>query len=648
MYSVRYLMESITQYVWLIPTLPLIACLVSSVGMITLRRATLSIRRPHAFLAIGSMACAFVIAVLILTNQLQGGPAMRWLLEWTVTDQFQLEVGYWVDPLTSVMLVLVTSVALLVMIYSDTYMEYDEGYVRFFAYLSLFTVSMLGLVLSPNLIQVYAFWELVGMCSYLLIGFWFTRPSAADACQKAFVTNRVGDFGLLLGILGLYGLTGSFEFATMSDHLSDWLLQHPEGRGFACLICALVFLGPVAKSAQFPLHVWLPDAMEGPTPISALIHAATMVAAGIFLVARMFPLFDQFPLLMDGIAWTGTVTAFLGATIALTQTDLKKGLAYSTMSQLGYMMMGMGVGAYSASLFHLITHAYSKALLFLGSGSVIHGMEGAVGLNPAKNQNMHLMGGIRRFMPITSTTFLIGTLSICGFPPLACFWSKDAILGETLMSHPLCWLIAWLTAGMTSFYMFRIYFLTFEGEFRAPTPMNLPKESGTGMVTPLMILTIPTLLIGFLGTPFAPYFDSIVHAPGSWEPLEVEWEEFLATAGSSVGIAMIGLTIASLLYRERRFREWLEVEWLAPWQRLSSSKWYIDDFYENIFVSGTRGLADTLLRVDQRIIDGTVNSTGFATILSGETLKYLETGRTQSYLLLMAVSLMALAGWILY
>jgi len=640
-------MESITQYVWLIPTLPLIACFISSVGLISVREATLAIRRPLAFIAIGAMGLAFCLAILIFVNQLQGAPSARWLLEWMVTDQFQLEVGYWVDPLTSVMLVLVTSVALLVMIYSDTYMEYDAGYVRFFAYLSLFTVSMLGLVLSPNLVQVYAFWELVGMCSYLLIGFWFTRPSAADACQKAFVTNRVGDFGLLLGILGLYAITGSFEFATMSDRLGDWLIQYPEGRGFACLVCGLVFLGPVAKSAQFPLHVWLPDAMEGPTPISALIHAATMVAAGIFLVARMFPIFHQFPVLMDTIAWTGTITAFLGATIALTQTDLKKGLAYSTMSQLGYMMMGMGVGAYSASLFHLITHAYSKALLFLGSGSVIHGMEGVVGMDPAKNQNMHLMGGMRRYMPITGTTFLIGTLSICGFPPFACFWSKDAILGETLASHPACWLIAWLTAGMTSFYMFRIYFLTFEGELRAPNPTNLPKESGRGMVTPLMILTIPTILIGALGTPWTPYFDELVHPPGKWDGLEVDFEEFFSTAGSSVGIALIGLTVASLLYREKKFQGFLQSAWLKPLQSLSSSKWYIDEFYNNVFVGGTRELADSLLQVDQRIIDGTVNTTGFATLLSGETLKYLETGRTQSYLLLTGVGILGLAGWLL-
>jgi NAD(P)H-quinone oxidoreductase subunit 5 len=629
------------QYVWLIPTLPLLAASLSGIGLITFQDATLSLRRVHAYLALSCMALAFVIASLTLFNHLHDEPSTRWVFEWIFTETFRLEVGYWVDPLTSVMLVLVTSVAFLVMLYSDSYMEYDEGYVRFFCYLSLFTTSMLGLVLSPNLIQVYAFWELVGMCSYLLIGFWFTRPAAAHACQKAFVTNRVGDFGLLLGILGLFWLTGSFEFSTMADRFSD-LNGSYEWVGL--ISCFLVFLGPVAKSAQFPLHVWLPDAMEGPTPISALIHAATMVAAGIFLVARMFPIFDQLPAMMDIIAWTGTITAFLGATIALSQTDLKKGLAYSTMSQLGYMMMALGVGAYSAGLFHLLTHAYSKALLFLGSGSVIHGMEGPVGFNPKFNQNMYLMGGLRKFMPITGTTFLIGTCSIAGFPPLACFWSKDAILSETFATHPLCWFIAWLTAGMTSFYMFRIYFLTFEGEFRGKQVLEAleispassvpdPHESGRGLWLPLVILTVPTVLIGLLGVPWNDSFATLVHPPGLEESLvEFEWEEFAAMAGSSVGIGLIGLTISSKLYRSEnpvrfdRTKSWL------PLDRLSSQKWYIDELYQNVFVDGTRQLANLCLKMDQFIIDATVNQTATATIASGQTLKATQSGFTQFYL----------------
>lgn len=636
--------------VWLIPALPLGASMISGIGLISFREATWATRKIYAWLSMGSVLIGLLLSLNIAFQQLNGAPPTRWLLDWIVTPDIKLEIGYWVDPLTSLMLVVVTSVALLVMIYSDSYMKYDEGYVRFFAYLSLFTTSMLGLVLSPNLVQVYAFWELVGMCSYLLIGFWFTRPSAAEACQKAFVTNRVGDFGLLLGILGLYWITDSFEFASMADRLSDWLVAHPEGIWLACLACGLVFMGPMAKSAQFPLHVWLPDAMEGPTPISALIHAATMVAAGIFLVARMFPLFHQLPWIMDLIAWTGTVTAFVGATIAVTQSDLKKGLAYSTMSQLGYMMMAMGVGSYSAGLFHLVTHAYSKALLFLGSGSVIHGMEPVAGFNPAQNQNMANMGGLRKFMPITSWTFLLGTSSICGIPPLACFWSKDEILAQTFEHQPLCWFMAWLTAGLTGFYMFRIYFLTFEGEFRGVklSSEKLPHESSAGMVAPLVILSVPTFAIGWFGAPFNNQFEHWVHPPTGLELEHVpfSWAEFGLMAGSSVGIGMIGITIASLIYLSKNMQPWST--WLAPLNLLSSSKWYVDDLYDTLFVQGTRQTARTLLQVDQRIIDGAINGAGVSTLVGGETFKYLETGQVQSYLTLMFLSvLVGTAGFFL-
>ena len=301
------------------------------------------------------------------------------------------------------------------------------------------------------------------MCSYLLIGFWFTRPIAANACQKAFVTNRVGDFGLLLGILGLYWITGSFEFRDLFEIFNN-LIKNNEVNSLFCILCAfLLFAGAVAKSAQFPLHVWLPDAMEGPTPISALIHAATMVAAGIFLVARLLPLFVVIPYIMYVISFIGIITVLLGATLALAQKDIKRSLAYSTMSQLGYMMLALGMGSYRTALFHLITHAYSKALLFLASGSLIHSMETIVGYSPDKSQNMVLMGGLTKHVPITKTSFLIGTLSLCGIPPLACFWSKDEILNDSWVYSPIFAIIAYFTAGLTAFYMFRIYLLTFEG-----------------------------------------------------------------------------------------------------------------------------------------------------------------------------------------
>jgi NAD(P)H-quinone oxidoreductase subunit 5 len=329
--------------------------------------------------------------------------------------------------------------------------------------MGFFNASMLGLVTSSNLIQIYIFWELVGMCSYLLIGFWFTRPLAASACQKAFVTNRVGDFGLFLGILGLYWVTGSFEFRDLFEIANNLIDNNGANSLFLTLCASLLFVGAIAKSAQFPLHVWLPDAMEGPTPISALIHAATMVAAGIFLVARLLPLFIAIPSIMNIISLVGIITILLGATLALAQRDIKRSLAYSTMSQLGYIILALGMGSYRSALFHLITHAYSKALLFLGSGSIIHSMETLVGYSPDKSQNMALMGGLTKYVPITKTSFLLGTLSLCGIPPLACFWSKDEILNDSWAYSPIFAIIACFTAGLTAFYMFRMYLLTFEG-----------------------------------------------------------------------------------------------------------------------------------------------------------------------------------------
>jgi NAD(P)H-quinone oxidoreductase subunit 5 len=459
-------MEALYDYAWLIPVFPLAGAMLVGLGLISLNKFTNGLREVNAVLIISLMGAAMALSFAILASQFQGHPTYNYSFEWASAGNFHLSMGYTIDHLTSLMLVIVTTVAMLVMIYTHGYMAHDPGYVRFYAYLSLFSSSMLALVISPNLVQVYIFWELVGMCSYLLIGFWYDRKGAADACQKAFVTNRVGDFGLLLGMLGLYWATGSFDFQIMGDRLQELVASGTISGGLAGLLAILVFMGPVAKSAQFPLHVWLPDAMEGPTPISALIHAATMVAAGVFLIARMYPVFDQIPAAMDTIAWTGATTAFLGASIAITQNDIKKGLAYSTMSQLGYMVMAMGVGAYSAGLFHLMTHAYFKAMMFLGSGSVIHGMEDVVGHNPVLAQDMRLMGGLRKHMPITAGTFFVGTLAISGIPPFAGFWSKDEILGATYASNPLLWVVGFATAGITAFYMFRMYFSTFEGSFR--------------------------------------------------------------------------------------------------------------------------------------------------------------------------------------
>uniref|UniRef100_UPI0030DDE22A NADH-plastoquinone oxidoreductase subunit 5 n=1 Tax=Drymaria cordata TaxID=191453 RepID=UPI0030DDE22A len=456
-------MEHIYQYAWIIPFIPLPVPLLIGVGLILFPTATKDLRRIWSFCSISLLSIAMFFSLMLSIHQINSNSSYQYVWSWIINTDFSLEFGYLLDPLTSIMSMLITTVAILVLIYSDNYMSHDQGYLRFFAYMSFFTTSMLGLVTSSNLIQIYIFWELVGMCSYLLIGFWFTRPIAANACQKAFVTNRVGDFGLLLGILGLYWITGSFDFQDLFEIFKN-LINNNEVNLLFCLLCTFfLFVGAVAKSAQFPLHVWLPDAMEGPTPISALIHAATMVAAGIFLVARLLPLFKVIPYIMYVIAFIGIITILLGATFALAQKDIKRSLAYSTMSQLGYMMLALGMGSYRAALFHLITHAYSKALLFLGSGSIIHSMEILVGYSPDKNQNMVLMGGLTKHVPITKIAFLIGTLSLCGIPPLACFWSKDEILNDSWSYSPIFAIIAYFTAGLTAFYMFRIYLLTFEG-----------------------------------------------------------------------------------------------------------------------------------------------------------------------------------------
>nr|YP_009221857.1 NADH-plastoquinone oxidoreductase subunit 5 [Mesembryanthemum crystallinum]AIS35733.1 NADH-plastoquinone oxidoreductase subunit 5 [Mesembryanthemum crystallinum] len=592
-------MEHIYQYAWIIPFIPLPVPLLIGVGLLLFPTATKNLRRIWAFSSISLLNIVMIFSIKLSLQQINSNLIYQYVWSWTINNDFSLEFGYLIDPLTSIMLMLITTVAILVLIYSDNYMSHDQGYLRFFAYMSFFNTSMLGLVTSSNLIQIYIFWELVGMCSYLLIGFWFTRPIAANACQKAFVTNRVGDFGLLLGILGLYWITGSFEFGDLFEIFNSLIKNN----------------GAVAKSAQFPLHVWLPDAMEGPTPISALIHAATMVAAGIFLVARLLPLFTVIHYIMYVISFIGIITVLLGATLALAQKDIKRSLAYSTMSQLGYMMLALGMGSYRAALFHLITHAYSKALLFLGSGSIIHSMETIVGYSPEKSQNMVLMGGLTRHVPITKTAFLIGTLSLCGIPPLACFWSKDEILNDSWLYSPIFAIIAYFTAGLTAFYMFRIYLLTFEGhlnvylknyngkksssfysislwgkeglqtinqnfclftllimnskerassfititDFQNKNISSYPHESDNTMLFPLIILILFTFFIGFIGIPFnqegidldilTKWLTPSINLLHSNSKNSLDWYEFVINATFSISIAYFGIFIAFLLYK---------------------------------------------------------------------------------------------------
>jgi NAD(P)H-quinone oxidoreductase subunit 5 len=661
-------MPSAAEIAWLIPVLPLLGACVTGLGLISFNRTINRLRKPVAWLLISCVGAAAVLSYAVLAQQLAGAGTTEVLFNWATAGSFNLQMGFRVDPLAAVMLALVTTVALLVMVYSDGYMAHDKGYVRFFTYLALFSSSMLGLVISPNLLEIYVFWELVGMCSYLLVGFWYDRDGAANAAQKAFVVNRVGDFGLLLGMLGLFWATGSFGFEEAGSRLQEAVSTGSLSAGVAVLICLLVFMGPMAKSAQFPLHVWLPDAMEGPTPISALIHAATMVAAGVFLVARLQPVYEAFPAVNLVIAVIGTITLFLGASIALTQMDLKKGLAYSTVSQLGYMMLAMGCGAPVAGMFHLVTHAFFKAMLFLGSGSVIHAMEEVVGHEPVLAQDMRLMGGLRRYMPITSTTFFIGCVAISGIPPLAGFWSKDEILGQAFGSFPVLWAAGFITAGMTAFYMFRLYFLTFEGRFRGNDKVMAaqllaaagkggegeedhghahaehPHESAWQMAMPLAVLAVPSVLIGLLGTPWNSRFAQLLDPEEAAQmAAHFSWSEFLPLAGASVAISVAGITVSVLAYAVHRLN--LATAVAARFPSLNAflaNKWYLDALNDRLFVQGSRKLARSVLEVDSKVVDGVVNLTGLLTLGSGEGLKYFETGRAQFYALIVFGGVIAL------
>ena len=671
-------MPQASEIAWLIPVFPLIGAVISGLSLISINEKINKLREVVAISLLSFVGVSAVISYKALFEQINGYQSVEKLFVWASAGDFQIPMGFILDPLGSVMLALVTTITLLVMIYSHGYMSHDKGYVRFFTYLALFSSSMLGLIISPNLLEIYVFWELVGMCSYLLVGFWYDRDGAAHAAQKAFVVNRVGDFGLLLGILGLFWATKSFDFNEIALGISQSLADNSLPSWAPLLLCFLVFLGPMAKSAQFPLHVWLPDAMEGPTPISALIHAATMVAAGVFLVARLDPLYTLFPAMQFIIALVGTITCFLGASIALTQMDLKKGLAYSTVSQLGYMMLAMGCGAPLAGIFHLITHACFKAMLFLGSGSVIHAMEEVVGHQPVLAQDMRLMGGLRQKMPYTSITFLIGCIAISGIPPLAGFWSKDEILGNAFISYPAFWFIGFMTAGMTAFYMFRLYFLTFEGEFRGNNqelkaklindaglkideeshgdePLNETllgdnleaedthnsehgevHESPWSMTFPLVFLAFPSVLIGFAGLPWDSKFIALLDPKEAIElSMNFDLKEFLPLAIASVLIASTGITIAYLAYFAKKID--LSIIFSSRFPSIDkflSKKWYLDDINEKLFVKGSRRLAKEVLEVDSKVVDGVVNLTGLITLGSGEGLKYFETGRAQFYALI--------------
>jgi len=568
-------------------------------------------------------------------------------VQWAVVGNFTVNLGFVADELTAIMLIVVTGVSLLVQIYSQGYMHGDTGYHRYFAWMSLFTASMLGLVLSANLLLVYVFWEGVGLGSYLLIGFWFHKPSAAAAAKKAFVVTRFGDFGFLIGILILYFNTGTFDIAQL-NHME---LAAIMGTTTLTLAMLGIFSGAAGKSAQFPLHTWLPDAMEGPTPVSSLIHAATMVAAGVYLVARTLPMFAGSEFAITFVAVIGGVTAIFAASMGLVMNDIKRVLAYSTISQLGYMMLGLGsVGVALAGgeasadvyiklgvavgIFHLFTHAFFKCLLFLGAGSASHGCGGTF--------DMRLMGGLRKYMPWTFAVFLVGALSLCGIWPLAGFWSKDGIVIQAWEHTPALFWLAIITVFMTAFYMFRVIFITFSGEYRGGEPTqgehghgdhghSGPHESPAVMIFPMVILALMAIGAGWTFWAGGAYEFLGGHGHGFFDVFTKAGEEPLPLI--SLAIALSGIGLAYAMYGAK----WISPEKVgkafAPLYTLFSRKYYMDELYERIFVG--RILYDGLFLIiqtfDTYVVDGIVNGVARIAMTLGGTIRRLQTGQLQSY-----------------
>jgi len=541
------------------------------------------------------------------------------------------------------MILVVSGVGFLIHVYAVGYMHGDRDFPRFFTYLNLFTFSMLMLVLANNYLLLYVFWEAVGLCSYLLIGFWFERPAAAEAGKKAFIVNRVGDFGFGLGVMLLWTALGTVQYA---DAFAAAPARLAAGGGLVTAITLLLFLGATGKSAQIPLYVWLPDAMEGPTPVSALIHAATMVTAGVYMVARSAPLFNLAPASMATVAWVGGLTAVFAASIALVQTDIKRVVAYSTISQLGYMFLGCGVGAYAAAIFHLMTHAFFKALLFLGAGSVIHGLSG--------EQDLRKMGGLRRHMPVTAWTFLVAALANAGIVPLAGFWSKDEILyGAFAGGHFGVWVLGIGGAFLTGFYMLRCYWLAFEGPSRAADHGRHAHESPLVMTVPLAILAFFAIVVGFVGVPPE---HGVYHR--FVEPV------FAAAGGTAVHEALLGETsmaILSLIVAAAgvltaiRFYAWrpeLPDRWAAKYPaayRWLLHKYYVDELYDALFVEPIRRLAVWCWRgFDEPIVDGSVNGVGALVRAGSSMLRYLQTGYVMSYVLSFVVGVVAIVGYLAF
>jgi NADH-quinone oxidoreductase subunit L len=597
----------------------------------------------------GLVGIGWVLSMSVFAGVIFGGEEYHVsAYTWIVSGDFRVEVTFLVDGLTAMLLLVVSTVGFLVHVYSIGYMDGDRGFWRFFAYLNLFMFSMLVLIMGDNFLLMYVGWELVGLCSYALIGFWYKKPSAAGAAKKAFVVNRIGDFGFGLGVIMIWTLLGTLTFEEVFagiGGLEEWQVT---------IIALLLFAGAVGKSAQFPLHVWLPDAMEGPTPVSALIHAATMVNAGVYMVARSNPIFAESPIAMWVVAGIGVFTLIFAALIALTQNDIKKVLAYSTVSQLGYMFFALGIGAWVAAIFHLVSHGFFKGLLFMGSGSVIHGAGG--------EQDMRFMGGMQRRMPWTYATMLVGSLALAGIPIFAGFFSKDEILAEAVnRGYTLFWVVGIVTAFLTAFYTFRMIFMTFWGGWRGPAEAwHHVHESARTMVAPLVILAVPTTLAGLiLGIPpegglIHGWLEEVFHGaeeahagvlPGSilyeaisqGEPHGFELfglGGLLLVVGAMAGIG--GIWLAFRWYVEttelpRRFVERFPFGLGPGMYRASVNKYYVDDIYQLVFARGGVLLSEALWWFDAKVIDGTVNGAGWVSQRVGGGLRKVQTGRVENY-----------------
>ncbi len=623
----------IESLLWLVPLLPLLGFVINGLGRNKLSKGAVG------FIGSGVIFASFILSLYLFfqLGALADKQVTVTLFDWISVGNLHIPLSFLYDPLSSVMLLIITGIGFLIHIYSTAYMHEDAGFGKFFSYLNLFIFFMLILVLGSNYIVMFIGWEGVGLCSYLLIGFWYTNRSYASAAKKAFVINRIGDLGFLLGVFLMFGFFGSIEFAKVFPLAAKML----PGNGTLIVITLLLFIGACGKSAQLPLFTWLPDAMAGPTPVSALIHAATMVTAGIYMIARSSVLFDLAPVTQNVIAIIGMATALIAALIALTQTDIKKVLAYSTVSQLGYMFLGLGVGAYTGSFFHVLTHAFFKALLFLGAGSVIHAMH--------HEQDMRHMGGLKGKLKTTFATMMIGTIAIAGLPPFSGFFSKDEILAYAFQQNQILWIMGVFTAFLTSFYMFRMMFLTFYGKYRGTHHEESHiHESPKAMTMPLIILAILSILGGLINMPHifggnAWLASWLSGANVSHNELNLDHSTEFILMGVSVAAAIIALLFAYNRYVKNAAVPVADEAPRSFLEKLSYHKFYLDEIYDAIIRKPLDALSKFFYKVvDTKIIDGIVNSLGWSANEGSKGLRLLQSGNVGYYILLMVVGVIAL------